>query len=187
MSSRAFNKARIGGDHHLGELEMSDAIEAIEAARLSHRPAKVMTLFVGESAPTGGKFFYNGNNAMLTYTRRAIETALPDTRDFFERFKAYGWYLDDLVLTKPVDRLKGAARKAALRNAVSSLSDRIGAYQPQAIVSLMTSITPFIAEAATAAGSDATVYSLPFPGNGHQTRFCDKLARIAPLLPRHSS
>ncbi|WP_316197103.1 MULTISPECIES: hypothetical protein [unclassified Bradyrhizobium] len=171
----------------MGELEMSDAIEAIEAARLSHRPAKVMTLFVGESAPTGGKFFYNGNNAMLTYTRRAIETALPDTRDFFERFKAYGWYLDDLVLTKPVDRLKGAARKAELRNAVSSLRDRIAIYQPQAIVSLMTSIAPFVAEAARAAGSNATVYSLPFPGNGHQNRFCNELARITPLLPRHSN
>lgn len=166
---------------------MSDVMKAIETARLSYRPAKIMTLFVGESAPTGGKFFYNGNNAMLTYTQRSIEAALPDTRDFFERFKSYGWYLDDLVLSKPIDRLKGAARRAEHQNAVSGLRDRIVTYQPQAIVSLMTSIAPFVAEAARAAGSNATVYSLPFPGNGHQNRFCNELARITPLLPRHSN
>src|SRR5229473_704723 len=49
---------------------MSHNMEAVEATRARFRPERITTLFVGESAPDSG--------------------------DFFTRFKAYGWYLDDL-------------------------------------------------------------------------------------------
>jgi hypothetical protein len=40
----------------------------------------------------------------------AVERALGEGGDFLERFKAYGWYLDDLVLI-PVNRLEPAERR----------------------------------------------------------------------------
>ena len=52
---------------------------------------------------------------------------------FLARFKAFGWYLDDLVLT-PVNKLND--RKERCRAARDSLANRIGSYQPQMVVSL---------------------------------------------------
>ena len=42
---------------------MSHDMKLIEATRARFRPERVMTLFVGESAPARGGFFYFGNNA----------------------------------------------------------------------------------------------------------------------------
>jgi hypothetical protein len=56
--------------------------------------------------------------------------------DFLERFKAYGWYLDDLVLM-PVNNLTKSERRAKCLAAEKSLADRIVKYRPLAIVSLL--------------------------------------------------
>jgi hypothetical protein len=47
---------------------------------------------------------------------RAVEQALGEGGDFLTRFKAYEWYLDDLVLTQ-VDQLARAERNAKCRDA----------------------------------------------------------------------
>ena len=76
----------------------------IEVARAHYRPKQITTLFVGESAPYSGAFFYYGNSAMTRHMQRAVELVLGASSNFLESFKAYGWYLDDLVLT-PVNHL----------------------------------------------------------------------------------
>jgi len=48
-------------------------MEAVEATRARFRPERITTLFVGESAPASGDFFYYGDNAMLGYMRQAVE------------------------------------------------------------------------------------------------------------------
>src|SRR4030088_928691 len=94
------------------QLEHCHDMNLVEAARARFRPDQIMTLFIGESAPDSDKFFYFGKNPMLTYTRKAIEQALgSDNGDIRERFKALGWYLDDLSLV-PVNTLAPAMRKA---------------------------------------------------------------------------
>jgi hypothetical protein len=76
-----------------------------------------MTLFVGESAPDSGAFFYYGNTALSRHMDAAMKAAgLVGNGDFLERFKAYGWYLDDLVLT-PVNHLPKSQRKRECRDA----------------------------------------------------------------------
>lgn len=82
----------------------------IETLRASFHPETMTTLFVGESAPHNGTFFYDGKNAMLGYMERATNAVLSGEGGFLQRFKAAGWYLDDLVLT-PVNHLTAPERK----------------------------------------------------------------------------
>ena len=145
-------------------------IHPTEVLRASFRPATITTLFVGESAPHNGTFFYDGNNAMLRYMSRATASVLGSGDDFLQRFKAAGWYLDDLVLT-PVNHLTKPERELLCLGARSSLAERIALYQPQAIVSLLKSIHSIIEAAAREAGITAPLYSVPFPGMGQQSRF----------------
>jgi hypothetical protein len=161
----------------------SNNMEAVETVRARYRPDRITTLFVGESAPHSGDFFYRGDNAMLSHMRCAVETALGKTDDFLKTFKAYGWYLDDLVLT-PVNHLTKSERLAKCREAQQSLADRLADYRPEAIVSLLMLIEPFVTAAAIEAGSNAPRYVVPFPGMGHQGHFKTEMARIIPNLPR---
>jgi hypothetical protein len=162
---------------------MSHNFEAVEATRARFRPDRITTLFVGESAPDGGDFFYFGGNAMLRHMQRAIERSLGEGGDILARFKAFGWYLDDLVLT-PVDKLPKPERLARCRDAQQSLAARIAEYQPLAIVSLLKRIEKNVDAAAIAAGSDAQRFAVPFSGFGNLPTFLADMARIIPTLPR---
>jgi hypothetical protein len=64
----------------------------VEDVRARYRPERIATLFVGESAPVGGDFFYYGNSGMTRYMKRAVDDAFgPSDSDFLERFKSFGW------------------------------------------------------------------------------------------------
>ena len=115
--------------------------------------------------------------------RSAVELEFGKSGDFLKSFKAYGWYLDDLVLT-PVNHLTKSQKKAERQAAVKSLAERIASYQPEAIVSLLLAVEPFVKAAAAQAGSKVPRYAVPFPGMGHQLRFKVEMARILPKLPR---
>ena len=159
-------------------------MEDVETTRKRYRPRRIVTLFVGESAPSSGKFFYCGNTALKRYMEQALQSAgLAGDDDFLERFKAYGWYLDDLVLT-PVNNLQKAERRKQCRDAQNSFAERIVNYRPQAIVPMLFSIKEIVKAAADEAGSNAPIYPVPFAGNGQQRRFFQEMARILPKLPR---
>jgi hypothetical protein len=102
--------------------------------------------------------------------------------EFLERFKAYGWYLDDLVLT-PVNHLPKTQREAQCVAAVNGLADRIAEYRPLAIVSVLLKIKEIVGVAAKLACSNAVQFAVPFPGNGQQARFQRDMALILPRLP----
>ena len=150
---------------------MGKHTKSVETVRASYRPKPILTLFVGESAPNSGEFFYYGNTALTGYMSKAMEAAgLGGDGDFLERFKAYGWYLDDLVLT-PVNQLEGRSqRKKECRGAQTSMAARIKEYQPRAIVSLLLSIRYIVEAAAIDAGSNAWLFAVPFAGKGQQLR-----------------
>jgi hypothetical protein len=66
---------------------MSHDMEAVEAIRTRFRPEPITTLFIGESAPASGDFFYYGNSAMLRHMRRAVEQALGEMVIFCRALK----------------------------------------------------------------------------------------------------
>jgi hypothetical protein len=58
------------------------------------------------------------------------------------------------------------------------------AYRPEAIVSLLARITPIVESAARIAKVEAQVVGVPFPGQGHQVRFLEKMVPMMRTLPR---
>ena len=181
---------RTGANGHLREKPIASprgiaerAITAIAKARMDHLPGRITTLFMAESAPIGGTFFYYGNGHLGRYLQRSIEEVLAGDGDFLERFKSYGWYLDDLV-PAPVDHLTPRERRAAHLGAAQDLQRRIAEYRPLAIVCLLKSIGAIVRAAASGAGFDGPFFEVPFPGNGQQRRFHLQMIDIVPKLPR---
>jgi hypothetical protein len=149
-----------------------------ENLRRSYRPDRITTLFVGESAPHGGTFFYDQNSGLFREMRKAFKGG--DT--FLEDFKRSGFYLDDLVPT-PVNHLPLSDRISLLNQSISSFTKRLKNYRPEAIVILLMSIRPMIIKAISEAGLPYEPYWTPYPGFGNQPRFHKAMTKIIPNLP----
>jgi len=150
----------------------------LEKTRASYRPKRITTLFVGESAPHGGTFFYNQDSGLF----REIRKVFKGGSLFLEDFKRNGFYLDDLVL-EPVNHLANKDRRALCKQSVSSFVDRLKNYKPNAIVILLHSIKPMVLEAMREAGISYAPHCTPYPGFGNQPRFQKAMIEIIPNLP----
>jgi hypothetical protein len=150
----------------------------LENVRKSYRPIRITTLFVGESAPHGGTFFYNQNSGLFREIRKSFRG---QTR-FLDDFKRNGFYLDDLVL-EPVNHLGPKDRRFLCRDSVSSFVERLKDYKPKAIVVLLLSIRPMVLDAIRAARLSCPVCCTPYPGFGNQPRFHKAMSEIIPSLP----
>ena len=154
-------------------------IDELEKLRHRFRPSTIATLFVGESAPVGGSFFYAADAQLY----RTMKSAFAGSGDFLAAFMARGWFLDDLVLV-PVNDKSAAERRRLHRQWMPSLARRIAAYRPRVVVSLLLSIEEVVGEAVAETGiAGLRHYALPYPGNRQQLRFKRELARIVGELP----
>jgi hypothetical protein len=150
----------------------------LEELRKSFRPDRITTLFIGESAPESGKFFYSGNSSLFY----AMQRAFGSKTTFLEEFKRSGFYLDDLVQV-PVNKLESRERSALRWRSVSSLADRLRDYKPEAIVIVMRAIRPVVLEAMRSAGLPYEPYCTPHPAFGNWTRFHVAMTKIIDGLP----
>lgn len=150
----------------------------LEELRRSFRPRRITTLFVGESAPQSGKFFYSGNSS-LSY---AMQRAFGSKATFLEDFKRSGFYLDDLVHV-PVNKLERRERSALRWKSVASLADRLRDYKPEAIVIVMRAIKPMVLEAMRSASLPFEPHFTPHPAFGSWTRFHTAMTEIIYSLP----
>jgi hypothetical protein len=162
---------------------VSKGITDIEALRHSYRPERVTTLFVGESAPVSGAFFYDGNSQLYRY----MKTALGGGESFLEEFRSRGFFFDDLVLV-PVNHQTPSERRTLHREWTTSLAQRMREYDPLAVVTVLIGIQDAVRLAMYDAGlRDEPHHVVPFPGNGQQTRFAEAMSQIVPKLPVLSS
>lgn len=153
-----------------------------EAQRQLFRPERISVLFVGESAPAGGTFFYFANSVLYRGLHQALFEKLGMPSDFLSAFSKAGYYLDDLVLI-PANWERPADRRRLHRQYILSLTDRLKEYQPAAIVSLLKSIGKAVEQARELSGLRVPHYIVSFPGNGRQVDFHREMASVAPALP----
>jgi len=151
-----------------------------EKARKSYLPEHIKVLFVGESPPQDGQFFYRGC-LMTKFVSRPFESRFniqfKGIQDFLEFFKEKQCYLDDLCI-EPVDKMTPPERKLKLQENVVPFSKRLAEMKPLIVVSVLKSIEKNVREAVKLSGVKTTFYSVPFPGNGHQTRFKEEVIKI---------
>lgn len=149
----------------------------IEIIRAGFKPDPVNVLYVGESAPAGGTFFYLANSALYRCIQRAFnsvydrECGVGET--FLNFFKDKKCYLDDLCL-EPVNNLAREIRQERRINGIPDLAARIEKMQPKAIVVVMKAIKREVREAVNEAGltglteNNSFYYTATFPAYHHE-------------------
>jgi hypothetical protein len=161
-----------------------------ESLRRSFRPARLHLLFIGESPPASGRFFYQRDSGLYRAMRDAFRIADPsiDDETFLARFQASGCYLIDLC-PEPVDHLDPKARRAACRASEERLSRTIGRLKPAGIATVVRSIEGNVLRAASKAGWRGEFIHLPYPGRWSRYRdaFVGNFAPIISGLMRRES
>ncbi len=160
----------------------------LEIIRKDFKPDRITTLFVGESPPHGGTFFYDLTNLSKLFcaVRKAFEAAqgknFKNEGTFLDYFKECGFYLDDLV-HEPINHLVRQPRREKRKKGIPCLSGRIQEYKPERIVIVMCAIEDQVREAMRLAGFTGKWDCVAFPANGNQKRFHLKMQEIIPKLP----
>ena len=150
-----------------------------ETLRQSFLPEHIATLFVGESAPDGPRFFYKGNGSLFNELKKLLR----GSDNFLAEFRQRGFYLDDLV-PYPVDHMERKDRRLHCKQAVPSLAARLRTYRPQAIVIIGRGVDELIRKAAQDAGFKGPIYATPFPGRPeHREQFRQDIAACVAQLP----
>lgn len=108
-------------------------MERTEQLRRRYRPEAVTVLFVGESAPAAGTFFYDNESRsrLRNFTEEVMRAELGGRigGDFLRSFQRIGCYLDDLCV-EPVNRLRGKARREACRACEPDIARRLVSAAP---------------------------------------------------------
>jgi hypothetical protein len=158
-------------------------VNPTERLRRRYRPARITLLFVGESAPAGGTFFYARNSTLYREMRAAFAAAVPQTfgrGDFLETFRTAGCFLDDLCL-EPVNSLPDRERREKRTQAEGALSRRLRRYRPQTVVAIgKTTTAPHVRLALARAGLGGVAFNIvSFPGRpAHKADFHRELRSL---------
>jgi hypothetical protein len=163
--------------------------EERETLRKRYLPNHMNILFVGESPPQGGTFFYNEDSILFEATRNGFLAAFPD-RDFvsafLKKFKDLGCYLDDLSAT-PINKMSPPEKRALRKAGEEALAGKIRLWNPSAIVVVMMGVSDNVRSALAQAGmEEIRFFELPFPRRdfGRYEQFVDGLSEVLIRLNR---
>ena len=154
----------------------------VEKIRMTFRPPKTCVLFVGESPPAGGTFFYIGNSTLARYTQEGFSQAygmeFKNTNEFLKSFMKNGFYLEDLCQI-PVNNMDGSSRRRTHKDSVEEFTKRLKEIDPRAVITILVSIKRHVEKALLTAGlANIPHYVLPFPAMSHQQRYVVELSKV---------
>ena len=155
---------------------------ARERLRKYYRPDLVQILFVGESPPASGRFFYQADSGLYRAVRDTFLSALPRLQktEFLDSFRSLGCYLVDLC-GEPVNKMTPRDRRRTCRSGESRLARTIRAFRPKIIVTIVRSIRANVRRAQEQADWSGLRLDLPYPGRWYRHRM--KFRRqLLPLL-----
>lgn len=145
-----------------------------EDLRRAYRPDSVRWLFIGESSPASGRFFYRANSNLFHAVRKAFEDAfgpMPTGTAFLEEFKHRGGWLVDLA-DQPVNHSRGRPRADAVNDGVARLAGTMTETGPELVVSVKATIEGAVRRAAQLASiKPDAIHALPFPVRQWRAQF----------------
>jgi len=148
-----------------------------EDLRRKYKPDRIRVLFVGESRPASGRFFYKGNTVLYRATQQAFRAVYDrdwrNATDFLDFFRCRGCYLDDLY-PEPIGQADEADCQRRCREAVSGLAERMKQWAPQAVIAVLLRIEECVSQGMSAAGLRVPFYCLPFPARWYR-RYVEEL------------
>ena len=154
---------------------------SVEKKRQEYRPPNICFLFIGESAPANGTFFYFGDSNLARYTREAFEEVFgpfSETTTFLAAFRDWGCYLIDLC-SEPVNQLPKSTRREARKAEIPRLAAALSGLQPIVVIVVMKAIRKPVTQALQEAGlGEVEMHALPFPAQGHQQKYAAQLAEL---------
>lgn len=147
-----------------------------EKIRKSYKPKSIKVLYIGESRPANGTFFYKGDSILFRAIKNAFQEAygrsFANDISFLDYFKTCGCYLEDLCID-PVNKLPGGVRLQKREQGIPRLANSIKHAQPEAIIILMKDIKDDVVEAIKLSGVDLKYGDItPFPGRPRNTENC---------------
>lgn len=156
-----------------------------ERLRRRFRPEQVKILFIGESPPASGRFFYHADSGLYRAMREAFITAFPVLAgaDFLQSFQAMGCYLVDLC-GEPVNRFDAVKRRQACVDGEAHLARMLRDFRPIMVVTLVRSIAKNAERAQKKAGWPGSHVVLPYPGRWHHLKV-EFIEGLVPLLRKN--
>jgi Uracil DNA glycosylase superfamily len=152
-----------------------------ERLRQSFQPPRVRLLFIGESPPASGRFFYSANSGLYRAMRMAFQMADSNAsgENFLAVFRSRGCYLTDLS-HEPIDHLDPHLRRAMRSNGEKSLAREINRLQPEIIAPVLRSIARNVETAAARANWQGEILQFPYPGrwSRHRDAFIEALVPV---------
>jgi hypothetical protein len=154
--------------------------------RDAYRPQKIKAIFVLESPPKSGKYFYNPGGTPHEQLFRAmmefIEVKSSSKQEGLRAFRDQGLIVVDASYT-PVNDFRGRARDEAILREYDSLLLDLSLLNPNKDVPLIlvkANVCKLLGKRLRDAGfwvinNDVEI---PFPGSGRQREFRDKLAAM---------
>ena len=174
---------------------MNNLFESVverEKLRYSYLPRKVRLLFIAESPPSSGGFFYKhrtiGRDYLFAETMRALglwPDSAPMSKDFDKRpllkeFQSMGCFLIDSSLS-PVDKLREGERNGKLLEETSRLLNESEKLNPDTIVLVKKNVFMIVKPELEKRHLAAKILNkkfLPFPSHGHQPEYRRRLRRL---------
>lgn len=155
-----------------------------EQLRRNCRPKRVRLLFVGESPPASGRFFYRRNSGLYRAMRDVFAAVDPSVNDenFLETFQSSGCYLVDLC-SQPVDQMSAPLRRATCRASEPFLARTIAHLRPQMIATMLRSIETSVSNAVATASWTGPLLQLPYPGRWAHLEV-EFVTRLLPAIER---
>ena len=167
-------------------------IHKYSIARNKYKPSNVSVLFIAESPPSSGGYFYSeetiGKDHLFRETMKALEfwpidrpmRRGVDKRSMLNKFRSLGFFLID-ICESPVDRLSSRERRIATLEGSMTLPGRVEALRPDRILIVKKTVfTPAI-QALSDTGFAPRVLNtepLPFPSHGNQKKYRTMLRRL---------
>jgi len=156
-----------------------------ERLRQSYRPPHIQLLFIGESPPASGRFFYSANSGLYRAMRMAFQLADPQIDDdhFLAVFQQRGCYLTDLS-HEPIDHLEPGRRRALRKAGEKDLARKLKLLRPVMIAPVLRSIASNVENAVSLAAWHGHILQFPYPGrwSRHRDVFIEALAPVIQRL-----